>query len=240
MGRLVVEGVALDEKNIMSGVGVGGDFFFFFMSRGSKITFYVDCSHEMKRHLLLGRKSMTNLDSVLESRDITLPTKVHLVKAMIFPVVTCGHESWTIRKAEHWRIDAFELWYWRRLCWVPWTAGRPNKSIVKEVNPKYSLERLMLELKLQYFGHQMWRADSLKKPLMLGNTEGKKRRGCQRMRSLDGITDSMNINLCKLREMVKDRETWRATVHGVTKSWTWLGDWIRQEEVRSTGKGSSL
>ena len=177
MGRLVVEGVALDEKNIMSGVGVGGDFFFFFfMSRGSKITFYVYCSHEMKRHLLLGRKSMTNLDSVLESRDITLPTKVHLIKAMIFPLVTCRHESWTIRKAEHWRIGAFELWYWRRLCWVPWTAGRPNKSIIKEVNPKYSLERLMLELKLQYFGHLMKRAASLEKTLMVEKIEDRRRR----------------------------------------------------------------
>ena len=159
---------------------------------GSKITTDGDCSHEIKRCLLLGRKVMTNLDSILKSRDITLPTKVHLVKAMVFPVVIYGCESWTIKKAEHWRIDTFELWCWRRLLRVPWTARRPNQSILKEISPEYSLEGLMLKLKLQYFGHLMWRNDSLEKPLMLGKIEGRRRRGLQRMRWLDGITDSMD------------------------------------------------
>ena len=159
-----------------------------FIFLGSKITVGGDCSHEIKRHLLLGRKAMTNLDSILKSREITLPTKVCLVKAMIFPVVMYGCESWDIKKAERWRIDAFELWYWRRLLRVPWTTSRSNQSILKEISPKYSLEGLMLKLKLQYFGCLMWRADSLEKTVMLGKSEGG-RRGRQRMRWLDGITD---------------------------------------------------
>ena len=183
-----------------------------------------DYSHEMKRRLLLGRKAMTNLDSILKTRDIPLPTKAHLVKAMFFPVVMYGCESWTIKKAEPQRIDAFELWCWRRLLRIPWIARRSRQSILKEISPENSLEVLMLKLKLQYTGHLMRRTDSLEKTLMLGKIEGGRRRGRQRMAWLEGFTDIMDMSLSRLQELVMDREAWGAAVHGITKSQTRLSD----------------
>ena len=210
-----------------------------FLFLGSKITSDGDCSQKIWRRLLLGWKAMTNLDNVLKSKEITLLTKVRIVKVMVFPV-TCGWDSWTIKKAECQRIDTLELWCWRRLLRVPRRARRWKRSILTEIDPEYSLEGLMLKLKLQYFGHLVWRANSLEKTLMLGKIEGRRRRGRQRMRWLDGIIKAMDMNLGKLREMAGHREAWHTAVHGVTKNQTQLGDWTtRRDKWRDFSRQSN-